>query len=227
MSAHLALRGIRSVEDGRSAGSGPLPHRGRRPFLAVLLVLGLLATVAAGAWGLSVDRRHPDEMAASGNGGDWTAVPGGHLRLDSVTGNGLAHATMPGMQLMADPVPAGFTRFSIQVTLAAQDQDLSWAAGDFRVSGPGLRPTRPIRVQLGDGVVARGTALSGALTYDVPEDASDLVLRFREGIPIPLPDLRPDGNDGDDGMRRPGVTGTGPEGTAQHDEMPGAAVHRH
>ena len=163
-----------------------------------VLVVGLIATVAAGTWGLMLDRGEEEHHHGSLERAEWVPIPGGQFAVLDLHDKTPAHASsMQGMQSMADPVPAGYRRLTVNVSLAATDGDLSLRPGDFRVSGPGLRPTRPIRAQIGDGIVPHDTVLTGELTYDVPLESRGLRLRFRSGVAVSLPEVTssPDGSE--------------------------------
>ncbi len=163
---------------------------GTRPWVAFgVAVLGLVLALGAGVWGLGADRdpghAHSDRaLAAEG----WVDVPGGSLRVRGASDRSVDHRKMSGMQTMADPdpVPTGLLRLSVDVDLAAGEDELAWSSRDFVVRGDQMRAATPHRVQLGDGVVPRLSSVAGALVFDVPERATGLSLRFRDSSPVPL-----------------------------------------
>ncbi len=65
-----------------------------------------------------------------------------------------------------------------RVTLGAQDGDLSYSPEDFRISGEGVKQSAPIRNQLDSGTISAGTAISGSLVFQVPEETTKLILGF-------------------------------------------------
>jgi hypothetical protein len=74
----------------------------------------------------------------------------------------------------------------VDLSLAARDEALRWKPADFTVEGNGLGVVRPHRAQLGDGVVPADSQVAGGLTFEVPEEATRLQLRFRDSDPVAL-----------------------------------------
>lgn len=151
---------------------------------AALLVVSVLLVGAAGWVAKPLLAGAPDDAD------NQLTVPGGTLRLTRVVPEYLAHTPgMPG-QMMPQPVPAGFTRVSVEVTLVATGPGLTYDAADFRVSGPGVAAVKPQRDALGAGAVPEGARVDGELVFQVPEGAEGLVLGVRDvdgSIPLLVP----------------------------------------
>jgi hypothetical protein len=144
------------------------------------------AMLLAGLWGLQAGRSG-DEQAGTAPAG-WVDVPGGWLTVREVSDRSINHQRMPGMQTMPDPdpVPKGYVRLTVDLSLAARDETLRWEPADFTVEGDGLEPVRPHRAQLGDGVIHEGTQVAGGLTFDIPGKGRHLTLNFRDRGSVPL-----------------------------------------
>ena len=159
---------------------------------------GAALMLLAGLWGLQADRS--DEGAASAPAG-WSAVPGGWVTVRQVSDRSIDHKGMPGMQTMPDPdpVPKGYVRITVDLSLAARGETLRWKPADFTGEGDGVGVVRPHRAQLGDGVVPDGSQVAGGLTFEVPQKARRLTLQFRDGgsVPLTLPTSRHSPSAGD------------------------------
>lgn len=165
-------------------------HKPRRRLLRVLvIVVPTAVVVAAGIWGMTAPRgAETGEHAEAGAAvGEWVAADGGFYRVDNVGDRALAHA-MIGMD--PDPVPEGFRRLGVDVTLAGESTaGLDVGPDRFTVVGQAMKPAGPIRARLDDGLLARGSQISGGLVFEVPEGASDLQLRFEggsRGVALPV-----------------------------------------
>lgn len=170
----------------------------RRPLIAgAVLFVATLAVLATGGWGLLASLASPAPPAAVG---DTVEVPGGFLRVDDATPEHMAPMKMnkfgaSGMSMQStgmDMAPEGFRRFTVDVSLAAPEgQSFGYAAKDFTLSGDKMDETGPLRHQLEAGTLAPGTATSGALVFQVPDEARNLMLTFGDGRqPVAL-DLKP------------------------------------
>lgn len=170
--------------DGRGAEAA---SPAKRRIVVVTAALAVAAVMLlAGLWGLQADRSG-DESAGTAPAG-WVDVPGGWLTVREVSDRAVNHKGMPGMQTMPDPdpVPEGFVRLTVDLSLAARDETLRWKPADFTVEGDGIGVVRPHRAQLGDGVVPEGSQVAGGLTFDVPKKAENLTLDFRDAGSVPL-----------------------------------------
>ena len=156
-----------------------------------LLVLTTAGVLAGGSWGLLAPR-----AADSGGHGDGhaapavasVALPDGVLRVDGLVDKQVGHV-MPGMSV-AEDIPVGMRRFSVDVTLAAtEDRSLVYSRRDFTVSGSGVEPVVPVDGQFDSGALTPGQALSGSLSFDVPKDSTKMSLQFRSTSPVALPAL--------------------------------------
>lgn len=159
----------------------------RRLVVLIASVSFVVAALGLGWWGLQADRGD-HAHAEDGNAADWVLAGDGWVRVTSYVDRTMAAMRMPGMATMPDPDPVadGFTRVSIGVELAAGERPLPWRPKDFVVTGQGTEALTPHDLDLGDGVVPPGSRVAGGLIYDVPEEATDLVLAFAGGTAIPL-----------------------------------------
>lgn len=217
--------------------SAPDPAASRRgPLRGALPSLVALGVLAGGVWGLTAPRGSAADEHAHGSAAVATVdVPDGTLRVDGLVDKSFG-MVMPGMT-MPDEVPAGMRRFAVDVSLGAtEDGPLTYSRRDFTVSGPGVKPVGPVDGQLDSGALTPGTAISGSLSFDVPEEASALALQFRNGETIALPALPAvTGEHGEHGADEapagapaavPAAPGA-PEPAADHHDAPGAPPHGH
>ena len=162
----------------------------RRVVVVAAAIAVATAMLLAGLWGLSADRSGEEQAGTAPAG--WVDVPGGRLTVREVSNRAVDHKAMPNMQTMPDPdpVPKGYVRLTVDLSLAARDETLRWKPADFTVEGKGVGVVRPHRAQLGDGVIPEDTQVSGGLTFDIPKGARALRLSFRDGgsVPLALPD---------------------------------------
>jgi hypothetical protein len=176
---------LRADERGEEAAS---PAKRRIVVVTAALAVAV-AMLLAGIWGLRADRSGDDQAGTAPAG--WVDVPGGWLTVRQVSDRAVNHKGMPGMQTMPDPdpVPEGYVRLTVDLSLAARDETLRWKPADFTVEGDGVGVVRPHRAQLGDGVVPEGAQVAGGLTFDVPKKATHLTLDFRDtgSVPLELP----------------------------------------
>ena len=183
-------------ETASRTGTAPPLEVGRVPrYRAVLggliLVLAVAAALAAGGWGAisSLTGERPPAPV-----GESVAVPDGLFRVEGVTPEHMAPMKMgkfgqQGMNMAMpnmDMAPDGYERFAVNVTLEARGAGLDYAPTDFRLSGEGVRDHEPIRSQLGEGAVPNGSAVSGNLVFQAPEDAKNLKLEFDGGRAVAL-----------------------------------------
>jgi hypothetical protein len=180
----------------------------RRRVGAGLLALAVLFALGSGLWGtLNPSAGSPVPV------GEAVEVSGGEFRVAAVLPEHMEHmqagrfagADMGGMAGMGvDMTPEGYRRLTVEVTLAAGEEPIRYARERFRVSGPELAETPPMRGELAEGVVPAGSAVSGVLVFQVPkETAGELYLNFDgsrsvdliapAGPGSPLPD-RPHGH---------------------------------
>ena len=174
--------GVRADQRGEEAAS---PAKRRIVVVTAALAVAV-AMLLAGIWGLQADRSGDEHSGSAPTG--WVDVPGGWLTVREVSDRAVNHKGMPGMQTMpdADPVPKGYVRLTVDLSLAARDGTLRWKPADFTVEGDGVGVVRPHRAQLGDGVVPEGSQVAGGLTFDVPRKAKHLTLDFRDAGSVPL-----------------------------------------
>ena len=172
-------------------------RRGR--ITGLLLALVTLAVLAAGGWGFvsSLSTEAPPARV-----GEPVGVPGGALLVGKVAPEHMvsmqmgkfANAGMSGMSspMGMDMAPEGQRRFVVDVTLAAETRDLSYSPKDFRISGKGMnKEAAPIRQQLEGGTIPAGSAISGSLVFQAPEEVKELMLSFGDGAQKVALDLKP------------------------------------
>ncbi len=173
-------------------------------FAGALLFVAVLVALAAGGWGLLVSLGAPAPPAAVG---ETVEVPGGFLRVDGITPEHMAPMQAgkfgaSGMSMSSmgmDMAPEGFRRFTVEVSLAAPEGgSLDYSAEDFRISGAGVPETGPVRHQLEAGTLPPGSGTSGALIFQAPEEAGNLLLTFgdaRQPVVLELEPTRGQGHD--------------------------------
>lgn len=173
----------------------------------VLLAVVTTGMVSAGVWGFLV----PRQPSATGDAALTTvSLPDGTLRVHGLVDKQVGQA-MPGMGA-TDDVPPGLRRFAVTVTLGAtRGRPLTYSRRQFTVFGPGVKPVAPVTGQLEQGSLLPGQAISGSLTFDVPDDSRSLSLRFGGAPAVLLPMLPPlvkkdpaAGHDGGHGAGRQG-----------------------
>jgi hypothetical protein len=151
-------------------------------FVFVLTVVAALAAAGGGVIYSLLNTEAPPARV-----GEMVEVPGGLLRVDGVSPEHMAsmqmgkfaQAGMAGMSSMGmDMAPEGQRRFVVDVTLGAKDGDLSYSPEDFSISGDGVKQSAPIRDQLDSGTIPAGSAISGRLVFQVPEETTKLMLSF-------------------------------------------------
>jgi hypothetical protein len=136
----------------------------RRAVVVTLVVVAVVAVVAA-VFGLRAVL--DDEPVAS----DSISVPHGTLVVNSVTPEVMKHPKGMPASMMPDPIPDGFQRFSIDVTVfAEEDESARYDSGDLRVSARDVEPTAPLRGTLGSGTIPAGGQVTGTALFQVPDD---------------------------------------------------------
>lgn len=205
-SGGVAGAGHASVQAGERERVPSGGRSGARRTLAALVLFALCgAALVAGGWGVISSLGGGREVAPASIG-EPVAVEGGSMRVDAYTPEHMAHPqtgkfAASGMSMSAmgvDMAAEGKERFAVEVTLAADEGGaLSYSPDDFLVSGKGFEKASPVRHQLGGGTVPAGSAVSGNLVFEVPDDAKDLALGFDGGRPVSL-ELKP-GKDGGQG----------------------------
>lgn len=180
-----------------TAGSpGGKARRYRKLFGGLLLALAVSATLLVGGWGVISSLAAGAPPAQIGEAAE---APGGVVRVDRVTPEHMAPMQMKnfakkGMSMsgmVPDMTPKGQRRFSVDVTLAAEESGgLSYSEDQFRITGEGVKETGPMRSKIGSGKIPAGSAISNTLVFQVPEKADNLVLSFDGGRRIAL-DLAP------------------------------------
>lgn len=187
-----------SPEAAAPARTGGTPDRrarvGRARVGVVLLFLAVAATLAAGVWGVASSLGAEAEPAGVG---EPVAVSGGTFVVDRSAPEHMAPMKMGGFakqgmnmampQKGMDMPPEGMERFTVDVTLAAgEDGALGFSEEDFTLQGEGMGEVAPHRSALGSGEVPAGSAVSGTMNFQVPEEAENLALSFDGGRAVAL-----------------------------------------
>lgn len=172
------------------SGGGEV-HRYRSLVGGLILAAAVLAALVAGGWGAisSLVTEAPPARI-----GEPVEAGGGLVRVDAVTPEHMvpmqkgkfAASGMSMSSMGMDMAPEGFERFAVDVTLIAENSDLAYSPRDFRVGAKGAKEHGPIRAQLAAGTVAEGSAISGILVFQAPENAKNLTLSFDGGREIAL-----------------------------------------
>jgi Domain of unknown function (DUF4352) len=169
-----------------------VPARRRARGANVLLLAAVVAALAAGVWGVisSLGTEAPPARV-----GEAVEVSGGSFVVDRVTPEHMAPMqsskfSAGGMNMSSmgmDMAPEGYERFAVVVTLAAdEDGALSYSPEDFRVSGGGMKEDGPVRSELDASTIPAGSAVSGNLVFQAPEEASKLRLSLDGGRSVAL-----------------------------------------
>lgn len=160
------------------------PHEGRGLVIWAATALVVAAVIAVGIWGVSAPRGEHDPTAAVGEN---VSIPGGVARVDLVRQESMKKMAMsgPGMAMpmtsapgtsLPDP-PKGFSRVSVDLTLAATSRlPLRFGRGGFRVGTFGTAGAPAVGIDVGPAVVPPGMAATRSVSFDVPDNARDLVL---------------------------------------------------
>ena len=172
---HIRWSRLRSVR---------IPRPGRRAVAQALLLLALAAVLAAGAWGIFIDRGESDSRAAVG---DVVSIPGGQMRVDVLRpwDENKHDGGMPGMKI-PDPKPTDTRRFWLDVTLGARTAPgIRYDPRLFTISGTGMEPREPHSASEGLGVIIPGAQATVTLLYQVPNKVGEVVLRV-PGVSRPI-----------------------------------------
>ena len=190
MTSHTVLRETEVRSEAVSSKDGRVPRY--RAFAGVVvLALGVLGALVAGGWGVVASLS--DEAPPARIGED-VEIPGGILRVEKVTPEHMAPMQSSkfsgaGMSMSStgmDMAPEGYERFIVEVTLVGRGGELAYSPEDFRLSGPDVKDHGPVRSQLPAGAGPDGSAVTGNLIFQAPEDAKGLMLRFDDGRSVAL-----------------------------------------
>jgi hypothetical protein len=172
----------------RHAVSAHVPKPSRRVLAQAGLALVAIAAVAAGVYGVRVDRGG-DEAATVG---EVIGMPGGEMRVDRVNywRENQHMKGMPGMKI-SDPLPKGSRRFWIDVTMhATSGPGIRYAPNTFIISAEGLAPAPPHWSPEGLTTIVPGAQATATFLYQVPEKQGDVVLTVAgssDSVVIPGP----------------------------------------
>ncbi len=172
-----------------------LRRPGRRALVQAGLVLMAAAAVAAGLYGLRVDRGGHAQAGI----GDVIGVPNGEMRVDRVTywKDDQHMRGMPGMK-MSDPLPKGHRRFWIDVTMhATSSPGIRYAPNTFVLSAEGLGLVVPHWSPDGLETIVPGAQATVTFLYQVPDEQGDVVLNVTgssESVVIPGPGSSDEGH---------------------------------
>jgi hypothetical protein len=197
MTTRPAPSGTEPTPRGRAATAGPA----RAGFRTWLLLGGLVTlVVAAGLWGLSASRGGDAPVGL----GEEVRFAGGVFVAQSLAEIDLSHPMAgPGMQMpMGAGVPEiaeGVRRIEVDVTVIADTSgDLRFESEEFRIQGPGMSPAAPVVPEQGGSFVPAGGVLTRTLTFEVPEELTELTLTRADGergIMLLLDPATDDGHD--------------------------------
>lgn len=197
------MAGARSARVPRTLAPPGVPAR-RRPGLPGLrgariersllarvgLVLAIAVVLVVGVSGLLVDRSGGEAAAV----GEVIEIDGGELRVDAVRyWNQSQHMrTMPGMK-MPDPLPKGYRRFWVDVTMLARGgPGIRVEPAAFAVAAPaGGQPIGPHWSSDGLERILPGAEGTLMLLFQVPEGQQDVLLLVpgtSRSILVPGPD---------------------------------------
>lgn len=163
-------------------------------------VTSVLAAVAAVLVALSGWATYELLAGPSSSAGSATTleVPGGEVHVLSVKPEVMAHTKGMPASMMPDPVPAGFRRVSVEVTLVATaEEGMRYDAGSFRVVGTGMSPVASKRTVMGSGAIPEAAQLRSQLVFQIPQDATGVALTGGGGtdtLPLTLPAAAPHGH---------------------------------
>ena len=144
------------------------PGRHATLLVVVVAVLAVLGAIAA--------LRAVNEDATT-TAGDELALSHGTLVVGAVTPEVMKHPKGMPATMMPDPVPEGFQRFSVDVTVYAEKGgSAAYDARRIRVTDPDGRSSAPIRGTLGSGTIPAGGQVRGSVLFQVPEDARTVTL---------------------------------------------------
>ena len=154
----------------RPARPVPTSTQGRRGtlILVVVAVLAVLGAITA-LWAVNDD--------AGTTAGDELALSRSSLVVGAVTPEVMKHPKGMPATMMPDPVPEGFQRFSVDVTVYAEKGGpAAYDARRIRVTDPDGRSSAPIRGTLGSGTIPAGGQVRGSVLFQVREDARTVTL---------------------------------------------------
>jgi hypothetical protein len=136
--------------------------------------------------------------------GEEVRFAGGVFVAQSLAEIDLSHPMAgPGMQMpMGAGVPEiaeGVRRIEVDVTVIADTSgDLRFESEEFRIQGPGMSPAAPVVPEQGGSFVPAGGVLTRTLTFEVPEELTELTLTRADGergIMLLLDPATDDGHD--------------------------------
>lgn len=156
---------------------------------AVGLAVVLVAAVLVGVSVLS--------LRVFGDGGPTTfrsgtlPVAGGTLTVDRVAPEVQSHPKGMPAGMMPDPVPDGFRRVSVDVTIrSTEDGSMAYASDQIDVDAPDMSPTVPIRSTLDEGTLSEGERVTGSLLFQIPDDVRVVTLSVagdERGLRVEIP----------------------------------------
>ena len=151
--------------------------RSSRPSITASVLVGVVAVLVMGGgfWSLShgsTDHFHGDYVEI----GESIELPDGLIRVDAVRPEIMAAMLMPA-SLMPDPVPDGYRRFTVDLSvLATAENGLDYSTDMFTISGEGLDPTPVHRAVTQPGFVPAGSQATLSVLFDSPLGVEPLFL---------------------------------------------------
>jgi len=156
-------------------GSEPAPAPAGKVGVVVLVVLAVLAVLGA-VLGLRSALGSDSTPSEDGR----LALPHGTLVVNTVTPEIMQHPKGMPASMMPDPVPDGFQRFAVDLTIFADDGGPArYDAAELQVTGKGFEPSTPIRGTLGSGTIPEGGRVTGSVLFQVPDDVRSVLLGVR------------------------------------------------
>ena len=147
------------------------------------------------------------------------AVDGGIARVNGVISGASPQQAMPGMGTDDAPVAEGMRRVSVDLTLQAGIEEVSYAGDRFTLVVDGEPADRRAdRDILPGDLLPPGTQLSGTIVFDVPIEATSGTLSYDgdRGTAVVLP-----AGDAPAATTAPEGAGTDAPATDTHDVLPG------
>lgn len=121
--------------------------------------------------------------------GDVIAIPGGEMRVDRVNywRESQHMKGMPGMKI-SDPLPKGYRRFWVDVTLRASSAPgIRYVPEAFTVSAGDIRAVPPHWAPDGLSTIVPGAQATVTLMYQVPKESGDVLLALGDSREVTIP----------------------------------------
>lgn len=172
-----------------------LPRPIRRAQIVRWLVGVLLATIVGMSAGRTADAlRARGLLGGPAQIGDTVALPSGSLRVDAAIPEVMAamqhekfaRLGMSMSVMVPDSTPEGQQTITLIVTLDGGSRGMTIDLAQFTLAGDALPPTPALRSDIGGLSIPAGSALNGSIVFRIPDDATNLTLRYGESQPIAI-----------------------------------------